>query len=144
MLPRNQFFRQTRAEINLDHIRHNISEFRRAIPKSMKMMAVLKADAYGHGAVPVAREALASGVEYLAVAFLDEALELRRYGIRCPILVLGYTAPDDVPVALEHDIALTVYTDEVLERIRTAYKKNKARIHIKLDTGMGRIGPFSS
>ena len=103
-------------------------------------MAVLKADAYGHGAIPIAREALACGVDYLAVAFLDEALELRQAGIRSPLLVLGYTAPEHVELAVEHDLTLTVYTEDVLKRLQTLHKSKPAKIHIKLDTGMGRIG----
>src|SRR5699024_4229005 len=70
----------------------------------------------------------------------DEALELRRNGIDSPILVLGYTAPEYVQTALMYDISLTVYTEEVLKRIGSVYKNKQANIHIKLDTGMGRIG----
>lgn len=105
------------------------------------MLAVVKADGYGHGSVEVAREALDYGAEYLAVALLDEALELRHAGIAAPILVLGYTPEAGIPLALEHDITLTVFTDAMLDALTAqAGEKQPARIHIKLDTGMGRIG----
>lgn len=136
----DSYYRYTRAEISFDNLRHNLREFRRVLPPQIKIMAVLKADAYGHGAVPMAREVLACGVDYLAVAFLDEALELRRAGVDAPLLVLGYTAPEHVERAIQHDLTLTVYTREVLHRLKAARKSKPVKIHIKLDTGMGRIG----
>ncbi len=119
----------------------------------MKIMAVVKADAYGHGAVEISKHAIAAGVDYLSVAFLDEALELRHAGIEAPILVLGYTPPSALQLAWQYDITVTAYSKEVGEEIlsltrsasflsyRSAQGSNrKLRVHIKVDTGMGRIG----
>lgn len=137
----NHYFRQTRAEISLDALRHNIEGFRQIIPSSMKLMAVVKADAYGHGAIEVSKEAIHCGVDYLAVAFLDEALELREAGITAPILILGYTPPAGVQLAIERDITISVYSPEVLDAIEKRINSNeKVKIHIKIDTGMGRLG----
>lgn len=149
----DSFYRPTWVEVSLDALRHNIEAFRRALPEHMHLMAVVKANAYGHGAAEVVREALACGASYACVAFLDEALELRRAGITAPILVLGYTPPEAIPLAAEHDITLTVYSYEVLEALRnrasravegpTASGHKPLRIHIKLDTGMGRLGLYT-
>ncbi|MEK8131062.1 alanine racemase [Paenibacillus filicis] len=140
----DSFYRPTRVEISLDALRHNLESFREALPAEVRMMAVVKADAYGHGAVEVCREALSCGVEYIAVAFLDEGLELRRAGITAPILVLGYTPPEGLLTAWEQDIALNVYTEEVLmawERlVLPEAKARPLRIHIKIDSGMNRLG----
>jgi alanine racemase len=125
----------------LDALEHNLHSFRRIIPENMAIMAVVKADAYGHGAVEVAKAALKSGVSYLAVAFLDEALELRRANITEPILVLGYTPKQGIALALSHHITINVYSEEILEALIDLGSKEKpVSIHIKLDTGMGRIG----
>lgn len=87
-------YRPTLAEINLDDLRANYNGFREALPDHMKLLACVKANAYGHGAVEVARALQQWGADYLSVAFLDEAIELRQGGITCPILVLGYTPPE--------------------------------------------------
>ena len=134
-------YRWTRAEIDLDALHHNLEQFQNALGPDIKIMAVVKANAYGHGAVKVAEEAIRRGVEYLAVAFLDEALELRHYGIEAPILVLGYTPAAGVDVARDNGITLTMFDDEVLEAAaQTAPDAKALRIHVKVDTGMGRIG----
>jgi alanine racemase len=135
------FYRPTWVEVSLDALRHNVEGFRKLLPQTMHMMAVVKADAYGHGAVEVLREALATGASYAGVAFLDEAIELRRAGVSSPILVLGYTPPDAIEAALEHDVTLTVFSKEVLHSIRSSVRTGgRLKIHIKLDTGMGRLG----
>ncbi|MDO9574852.1 MAG: alanine racemase, partial [Candidatus Contubernalis sp.] len=85
--------RPTWAEINLDHLAYNLKSFRDAVGKSVKIMSVVKADGYGHGAVEVARAAVENGCDYLGVGFIDEGIELRRAGIEAPILILVYTAP---------------------------------------------------
>ncbi|MUG73937.1 MULTISPECIES: alanine racemase [Paenibacillus] len=140
----DSFYRPTRVEISLDALRHNLEAFRAVLPAHVRMMAVVKADAYGHGAVEVCREALQDGVEYIAVAFLDEGLELRRAGITAPMLVLGYTPPEGLVTAWEHDITLNVYTDEILdawERLQPAESAARPlKIHVKLDSGMNRLG----
>lgn len=142
----DSYYRPTRAEISLDALTDNIRSFRNRLPQPIRLMAVVKANAYGHGAVQVAREAAACGVDYLAVAFLDEAIELREAGIPTPILVLGYTGPEGVAAAARHRVTLTVYSEEVLQAIsRNAAEGSPGNappihIHIKVDTGMGRIG----
>lgn len=135
-------YRDTWAEISMDAIRHNIKTFKAYIQPQSKLMTVVKADAYGHGAVEVANEAIDAGADYLAVAFLDEAVQLRQAGINFPLLVLGYTTAEAAEEAIRNDITLTVFTIDVVEHIeRVAEKLGKtARIHIKIDSGMNRIG----
>lgn len=103
-------------------------------------MAVVKANAYGHGMVEVAQTALQSGARALAVARLEEALQLRKAGIQAPILVLGVTFPENVHLAVEHDITLTVFQKEWVEEICQQNLTKPLHIHLKWDTGMGRIG----
>lgn len=136
-------FRNTWVEVSLDAIQHNVKSFKKHIePQQAKLMAVVKADGYGHGSVEIANAAIEAGADYLAVAFLDEALVLRKAGIDFPLLVLGYTGPEGVAVAVENDITLTVYTSDVVKRIEqvTEEQRNHARIHLKVETGMNRIG----
>jgi len=137
----DSFYRPTRVEISLDALRSNLLGFRRVLPAHVKMMAVVKADAYGHGAVEVCREALQCGVEYIAVAFLDEGLELRQAGITAPILVLGYTPPEGLEKAWENDITVNVYSNEVLDAFERLQPREKPlNIHVKIDSGMNRLG----
>ncbi|MBM6994407.1 Alanine racemase [compost metagenome] len=136
-------YRPTRAEIDLDALRSNFEELRRRQPADMKMLACVKANAYGHGAVLVAKELERIGADYLSVAFLDEALELRKAGVKLPILVLGYTPPHGVRAAWEQDITLNVFSMEVLEAIEALHPDefpHKLKVHIKIDSGMGRVG----
>ncbi|SEG62775.1 alanine racemase [Paenibacillus sp. UNC499MF] len=135
-------YRDTWAEISLDAIEHNAHTFKKNLRRGCKLMAVVKADGYGHGAYETARAALRAGAEYLGVALLDEALELRAAGITEPVLVLGYTPPRSVKKAVEADITLTVFTTDVLEAAGAAAMSSQmpARIHLKVDTGMTRIG----
>lgn len=135
-------YRPTLAEINLDHLRANYNAFREALPDHMKLLACVKANAYGHGAVEVARELQQLGAAYLSVAFLDEALELRQGGISGPILVLGYTPPEAVEIAYEYDVTITLFSSEVLQAIKALPVKPEKplKVHIKIDSGMGRLG----
>ncbi|MFD1064664.1 alanine racemase [Oceanobacillus locisalsi] len=135
-------FRDTWAEVSLQAFAYNVNQFKQHIRKKTRLMAVVKADGYGHGAVPMAEEALANGAEYLGVAFLDEAVTLREAGITAPILLLGYTAPHAVRTAIEQDVTLTVYSEESIEAICQAAEslQKKAKVHLKIDTGMTRIG----
>ncbi len=125
----------------MDHLLHNFHEFRRIAPKS-KIMGVVKADAYGHGAVTVARVLAEAGADYFGVTALDEALELRKSGITLPILVLNHILYRRVPEAIENGITLTVFSEEMAKAVSLAAVKLKktAAIHIKVDTGMTRIG----
>nr|WP_282446139.1 alanine racemase [Paenibacillus silvae] len=127
----------------MDHLRSNVTAFREALPQRTKFLACVKANAYGHGAVEMARELERLGVDYLSVAFLDEALELRLHGITSPILVLGYTPPEGVAAAWQHDVTITLFSRDVLEAIRqqdASCFANKLKVHIKIDSGMGRLG----
>lgn len=143
------YYRPTRVEISLDALRRNIMAFQQALPADIKKMAVVKADAYGHGAFEVSKTAIDCGVDYIAVAFLDEGLELRHAGIQAPILVLGYTPPEGLLIAWEYDITLNVYTWNVLEAIeklassepnREYFLQKPLKVHIKIDSGMNRLG----
>lgn len=135
------YYRDTWAEINLDHISYNMGEMKRHVGEDVKVFAVVKANAYGHGDEEVAREALNSGASYLAVAFLDEALALRKKGIAAPILVLGICRPGDVRIAVENRISLTVFQQRWLCEAKEILPSNaRLDIHVKLDTGMGRLG----
>ncbi len=136
--------RPTWLEIDLESIGHNIDEIRSHIEDGVSIAAVLKADAYGHGAVRVARTALNHGVTMLCVACLAEGVTLRRAGISVPILVLGFTPGWQARKALLHDISTTIYDIDVARAFsRAAQDLNRhASIHIKVDTGMGRLGLF--
>ncbi len=130
------------AEINLDHIAHNVSQFRQQIGPMTQIMAVVKADGYGHGAVKVAEKALQSGASSLAVAFVEEAIDLRMAGIDAPILLLGYTDPAHFPNLVHYKLTPTVFgLDTALKLSALAVENNIIiPLHLKVDTGMGRIG----
>lgn len=131
--------RPTYALVQLDAIRHNVRRLREIVQKPI--MAVVKANAYGHGAVEVARAAVEAGAAWLGVAFAGEGVALRRAGLRENILVLGYTPPDLAAEAIAHDLSLAVY-DLPLARAygEAAAHGRRARLHVKVDTGMGRLG----
>lgn len=137
------FCRDTWVEVNLDAISANVQTFRRHLPASTGIMAVVKADGYGHGAVEVGRQALMSGADSLAVAMLDEAIVLREAGIEAPILVLGYTPAESVEPASRLQVELTAYDPDWIadaNRILQQADLPPVGIHIKADTGMGRLG----
>ncbi len=136
------FFRPTIIEIDLDALTKNLDYFKTKLSDNIELMAVVKADAYGHGAIPVVTHLQTLGVKYFAVAFLDEAIQLRKAGILDHILVLGYTPDNGIEIACKYDIALTVYTLDIIERIENAGQKlgKNTKVHLKIDTGMGRIG----
>lgn len=134
-------YRPTWAEIDLKAIEHNYRQVRKIVGKSIKIMAVVKANAYGHGTVEVSEVLEKKSVDYLGVATTDEAVRLRDHGIKTPVLVLGSVLPEEVKVAVDKDITLTLCGDGLLEAIEESTKGGlKARVHIKIDTGMGRIG----
>lgn len=131
------------AEIDLDAVEHNFAEMYRNIKPGTKMIAVVKADGYGHGALPIARRV--EGYDYLwgfAVATVEEALALREGGIQKPVLILGYTFPEDYGDIVRYDLRPAVFRKDMAELLsEEAVKQGKTvHIHIKLDTGMGRIG----
>ncbi|MHA6484905.1 alanine racemase [Paenibacillus sp. strain BS8-2] len=139
-------YRDTWAEVNLSAIRHNISSVRNAVRRDCRLMAVVKADGYGHGAIRVAETALESGATDLGVAFLEEALVLIEAGIQAPILILGHTNDRAVELAIRHGIAMTVFSEASMRVIAATCERlgQRARIHLKIDTGMTRLGVNSA
>ena len=132
---------QTFVEISIVNILYNIKGLKRLLRRNVKFMAVVKADAYGHGAVPVSK-AIGRSVDYLAVATLPEALEIKNAGIKAPILILGETHPSNAKDIVKNGFIQTVYTLSLAKALSGAASKlkKKARVHLKVDTGMGRVG----
>ncbi len=134
--------RPTRLEVDLGAIAHNLRLVRRIVGDKVGILAVLKANGYGHGALLVARAVVAKGADMLGVACVSEGVAFRQAGIAAPILVLGYTPPWQLGEAVAHDIALTLFdcdTARALDRVAAATGR-VARVHVKVDTGMGRLG----
>lgn len=138
----SQWHRPVWAEIDLDHVAHNIREFRRITPPHTQLMAIVKADGYGHGAVEVAKAALEAGAARLAIAFLEEGIVLRRKGLSAPIMILGVSSPGTEKAVIEHELTPAICTVDSAQRFSQAAAAlgKKVRFHLKLDTGMGRIG----
>jgi alanine racemase len=137
-----QPLRPTWVEIDMNAVARNARALKRLLDPGVGLMAVVKADAYGHGAVAVAQTAALNGAEYLAVANLEEALELRYSGVNTPILVLGYTPVYATRQALRQNIAVTLYDLDMARGYARAAREagGRLRVHVKLDTGMGRLG----
>ena len=134
--------RRTWAEIDLDALEHNYNVARQKIGPGVKYLGVVKADAYGHGAVQVARKLEQLGADYLAVSSLDEGRELRHGGITMPILILGHTPPEMVSQLIEYNITQAVSAKAKAEAYSAEAVKcgGTLRVHIKVDTGMSRLG----
>ncbi|MGM9985759.1 MAG: alanine racemase [Bacillaceae bacterium] len=132
------YFRDTWVEINLDCIYNNVVQIKNRLKDGIEVYAVVKANGYGHGAEQVALTALEAGATRLAVAFLDEAISLRQKGITAPILVLGATNPEYAQLAAKHHVELTVFREDWL--LAAELGEEPLAIHLKLDTGMGRLG----
>jgi alanine racemase len=130
------------AEVDLSAIAHNVRELRRLTRPQARVMAVVKANGYGHGAVEVARTALANGAEWLGVARLPEAIPLREAGFDVPILVFGYTPPTEAGRLIDFDLRQSVYSPAAARAYSaaTAACGKRIRVHLKVDTGMGRLG----
>lgn len=130
------------VEINLDAIEKNILALKSIVKEDSKVLAVVKADAYGHGSSMIAPTLLASGVDYLGVASIDEGIELRNNKFKCPILVLGAAPVWAFDYAAQNNISLSLFLDNHIEAAKLTYQKTglKTKAHIKLDTGMNRIG----
>ena len=133
---------RTWAEIDLGRLKHNYTALREQLAPGCRFVGVVKANAYGHGAVPVARKLEELGAEYLAVACLAEARELREAGVRAPILLLGYTPTDCAEELLRYGLTQTVYDLESARAFSAAAQAagRRLRIHVKADTGMSRLG----
>ena len=138
------FLQRTWAQIDLDAIEYNYLKIREAVNPKAKICCVVKADAYGHGAVTVANEYEKLGADYFAVSNIEEALQLRSGGITKPILILGYTPADMADVLSENNISQAVFSLEYAKLLSEAAVSCgvKIKIHIKIDTGMSRIGFF--
>ena len=134
--------RRTWAEIDLDALAHNYRRARELTGPKVKYLGVVKADAYGHGAVQISRKLEELGADYLAVSSLDEARELRHGGIHMPILILGHTPPDMVPQLIQYNITQTVSAQAKAEEYSAAASQcgGTLKVHIKVDTGMSRLG----
>jgi alanine racemase len=133
---------RTYAEIDLDAIAHNVRELRRITDPSAELIAVVKADGYGHGAEMVGKTALKNGADRLAVALVDEGLALREKGIDAPILVFGYIPPVLAETAIKNGLTLTVFSKDLVEALVLSSKRlgSPANVHVKIDTGMNRVG----
>lgn len=129
------------AEISLEAIGHNIREVKKRLPEGVKLLGVVKANAYGHGAVPVASY-LENQIDYFATATIEEAVELRENGISAPILILGYVSPSQYGDLVEYDITQTIdsYAQALALEKEAARQNRKAKAHLAVDTGMTRIG----
>lgn len=134
--------RDSWVEINLENLAFNIKNLRKDTPQDVKLLAVVKADAYGHGAVMLAPTLLASGADMLGVASIDEGVDLRQAKINCEILVLGAVPVWAVESAVKADLSISIFSKEHLEACRQAFERTniKPKVHIKIDTGMNRIG----
>ncbi|MFR1672668.1 MAG: alanine racemase [Candidatus Gastranaerophilaceae bacterium] len=134
--------RDSWVEINLENLAFNIKNIKKNTPDGVRLLAVVKADAYGHGSVMLAPTLLASGADMLGVASIDEGVDLRQAKINCEILVLGAVPVWAVESAVKADLSISVFSKEHLEACRQAYVRTgiKPKVHIKLDTGMNRIG----
>ncbi|MCQ2740318.1 MAG: alanine racemase [bacterium] len=130
------------VEINLESLAYNIREIRKCIPKNKKFLGIVKADAYGHGAQMIAKTMLASGVDWFGVSSIDEGLDLREIKIKAPILVVGAVPVWAVESAAENDISISIFNDMHLKACKDVYDRTgiKPKVHIKIDTGMNRIG----
>ncbi|WP_461880494.1 alanine racemase [Fusicatenibacter sp.] len=129
------------AEISLEAIGHNIKEVKKRLPEGVKLLGVVKANAYGHGAVPVASY-LENQVDYFATATIEEAIELRENSISAPILILGYVSPSQYGDLVEYNITQTIdsYAQALALEKEAARRNRKAKVHLAVDTGMTRIG----
>ena len=134
--------RATHAEINLKAFKQNLQNLKIILGSSTGIMAVIKADAYGHGALASARAAVESGIDYLGAGVIEEGIELRKNGIENPILILGSIFPDEVADLVQHNLSTIICTPNLAEVLsREAKKQGKViNIHIKVDTGMNRLG----
>ncbi len=137
-----EMLRRTWAQVNLNNLEHNLTKTRSLLKDSCKILAVVKADGYGHGAIESAKTFQKAGADFFGVSSIDEAKQLRRNGITKPILIFGYTPLDRADELIDFDITQTVYDVSAAEVLNAAAKRRdtKIKIHIKADTGMSRLG----
>ena len=139
---RADHYYRVEARVDLNAIRHNLKQVRNKLHKGTKLMVIIKADAYGHGAVPIAKALDEEWIDAYGVAIIEEAIELRAAGITKPILILGYTPKEQYSLVVAYDVTQTVFQYEMAEALSAeAVRQGRpAKIHIKIDTGMSRIG----
>ena len=138
-------FDRVYAGVNLDHVGENIDSIASNLLPDTKIIAVIKTDAYGHGALPIAKELEQKDVVFgYGVATAEEALQLKNNGIRKPIIIIGYSFPSAYEEMIVRDVRLTVFTPDMLKEINSIAKRLGliAKVHIKVDTGMSRIGIY--
>lgn len=130
------------AEIDLSALRHNIALIRRTIGPRPRILAVVKADAYGHGALAVAQAATEAGCEMLGVGDSGEAIELREAGLTAPLLILGAIVEEEIPAVVRHDVSVTVHSTDLLPLLEAEARRHGRllRVHLKVDTGLSRLG----
>lgn len=135
-------YRPTWAEIDLSAARYNIGCIRDTLSDDVNVMAVVKANAYGHGICQISKVLVEEGVDYLGVATVDEAMKIRVSGVTAPVLILGSVLEEEAKIAAENNITLTLCDMKLLEVLKDIYRSSGVRpkVHIKIDTGMGRIG----
>jgi alanine racemase len=135
-------YRPTWAEINLANLAHNFNQIKRLLAPQVKIMVCVKADAYGHGLVPVAKRLISRGVDYLGVASIEEGIKLRKENIKLPILILGMILKKEIEPLFKYNLIPTVCSDDLAGALN--YKARALgrpiTVHVKVDTGMGRIG----
>ncbi|MCD5390933.1 alanine racemase [candidate division NPL-UPA2 bacterium] len=134
----------TWSEINLAAIAHNLKEIRRRVGSAVKILCAVKADGYGHGAVAVSKTVFKEGADYLGVANLREAIQLREAGLKADILIFGCGLPEEADDIVRYNLTATVCTEEFAGALskKAEQEKRKTRVHINVDTGMGRIGVY--
>ena len=141
---RNINFFKTWVEIKQSNLIHNLSQFQKLIGPKTRFMAVVKANAYGHGLIEVSKIVIKNGADWLGVDSIDEALRLKQVGIKTPILILGYTLKSRLAEAIEHGFRLTVYNRETIEKLgeiqNSKFKNKSVNVHIKVETGTSRQG----
>jgi len=135
-------YRPTWAQIDLENLEHNFLQVKKRLDPGTKILVTVKAEAYGHGLIPVSKKLESCGVDFLGVASIDEGIALRKAGIKCPVLVLGLIFKNDFPPLFEYDLTISVCDAELSAALNNKARLlgKKANVHIKVDTGMGRIG----
>lgn len=135
--------KRTWVEVNLDHLAHNVSALRNNLRSDCRFLGVVKADAYGNGAVPVALELEKLGAEYLAVSNIEEAVQLRRGGVTLPVLLLGYTPPELAEELVEWNVTQEIHCLDYARELSENLGEKTLKVHLKVDTGMSRLGFFA-
>ena len=127
-------------ELNMSNLENNINEFKSIIPKTTEIMAVVKANAYGHGAIPISKFLNSIGINNFAVATLQEGIDLRKSGITGNILILGYTDISEIEYVIKYNLIQTIIDFSYAQKINSLKLESKVNVHLKINTGLNRIG----